>query len=70
MTCDVYIRPQTCSVISIYPSQVHPTTPVPPTPIGPGGGGSRPQVVGDRKVWTRDDEESILAALGLFGPNL
>lgn len=30
---DVYVRPQTCDTISIYPSQVHPVTP---------GGGVRP----------------------------
>lgn len=51
---DVYVRPQTCDLISIYPSQVH-----------PGGGGGRhstgPQVSRTRgKPIPRHPRELIL----------
>lgn len=64
---DVYIRPQSCSVISIYPSQVHPFVPPPTPPVGGAGGPMGEAVVIRRHI---DDDESILAALGLFGPRL
>ena len=63
---DVYVRPQTCDTISIYPSQVHP---------GGGGGGRRSGPVVSRtrgkpiprhprqNVLPDDDEIAIALAL-------
>lgn len=66
---DVYVRPQTCDVIRIYPSQVHPYVP-PPTPGGgPAGGRYTYDFMGDgpykRKKKLNDDEEvALLIGLG------
>lgn len=68
---DVYVRPQSCGLISIFPSQVHPGG----TP-STGGGGVRPglkpfvQPTYREKKKYYDTDEDVLAALGLFGPNL
>lgn len=64
---DVYIRPQSCDVISIYPSQVHPFSPA------SAGGGSKHYIHTQeprRKRKHFDTDEDVLAALGLFGPSL
>lgn len=59
-TCtDVYVRPQSCGAVSIYPSQVHPHG---------GGGGRRGFQVNridprERRRKRRDDEEALLVAL-------
>lgn len=71
---DVYVRPQTCDLISIFPSQVHPFVP----PVDGGGGGVHPglrpyihpEYRPEKKKKHYDTDEDILAALGLFGPNL
>lgn len=65
---DIYTLSSGCGTIWAYPSAPHHFPPPPPTTTG---GGSRPQVT-SRDVYDtyRDDEESILAALGLFGPDL
>lgn len=65
-TCtDVYVRPQTCNTISIYPSQVHPG----------GGGGTRPGGVITKRIDGRrielskriyDDDEALALALLLL----
>lgn len=70
---DVYVRPQTCDQIWIYPSQVHPFIP-PPTPGGgPSGGHPMPseygwqgmEPVGVKKKRKNDDEEvALLIGLG------
>lgn len=65
-TCfDIYVMPSSCDTIWAYPSQVHP-----PTPSQTSGGGSRAHTETWREQWHHDDDESILAALGLFGPDL
>lgn len=65
---DVYVRPQTCDTIRIYPSQVHP-----PSPPGPGGGpgGGMPHFInissetGPARRRPDDDEDvALLIALG------
>lgn len=68
---DVYVRPQECDAIWIYPSQIHPGTP--PTPGGGGGGvrpGLKPYIHRDhtprKKKRHFDTDEDILAALGLL----
>jgi hypothetical protein len=70
-TCfDIYVLPSTgCTDVWAYPSAPHIIPP--PTPTTTGGGGGHPEMIS--REWHdtyHDDEESILAALGLFGPDL
>lgn len=58
---DVYVRPQTCDTISIYPSQVHPFAP------DSGGGGSKHfvQTYPVKKKRRHDTDEEVWAYLHL-----
>lgn len=56
---DVYVRPQTCDAIYIYPSQVH------PTPSSSGGGGSRqrPYIVEPKREKRKKKEDDLWVIL-------
>lgn len=61
---DVYVRPQTCTTVRIYPSQVHPHGGGGPigSPSRPGRRGIDPR---RRELWVDDDVEIALALLEL-----
>lgn len=64
MTCtDVYVRPQTCDRIYIYPSQVHPSSDCTPAAGGGLGHVHKPGFVNPFDQRHKDDEEALLLVL-------
>jgi hypothetical protein len=59
---DVYVRPQSCDTIYIYPSQVHPF--IPPTPGGgPKGGRYTYDFMGDGPIKKKKLDDDALALI-------